>query len=43
MGFPRRRFLPERMALNLTGEKTPLTPKDEVKFSVWVLPVWCAC
>ncbi|MCJ8677486.1 alpha2-macroglobulin, partial [Escherichia coli] len=27
-------FMPERMALNLTGEKTPLTPKDEVKFSV---------
>lgn len=27
-------FMPERMALNLTGEKTPLTPNDEVKFSV---------
>lgn len=27
-------FMPERMALNLTGEKTPLTPKDAVKFSV---------
>ena len=27
-------FMPERMALNLTGKKTPLTPKDEVKFSV---------
>ncbi len=27
-------FMPERMALNLTGEKTPLTPKDEVRFSV---------
>lgn len=27
-------FMPERMALNLTYEKTPLTPKDEVKFSV---------
>lgn len=27
-------FMPERMALNLTGEKTPLMPKDEVKFSV---------
>ncbi|MEI6945527.1 alpha-2-macroglobulin family protein, partial [Escherichia coli] len=27
-------FMPERMALNLTGEKTPLTPKDEVRFSL---------
>lgn len=27
-------FMPERMALNLTGEKTPLTPNEEVKFSV---------
>ncbi|MGE9184274.1 alpha2-macroglobulin, partial [Escherichia coli] len=27
-------FMPERMALNLAGEKTPLMPKDEVKFSV---------
>ncbi len=33
-------FMPERMALNLTGEKTPLTPKDEVKFSV---VGWCTC
>ncbi|XNM60292.1 hypothetical protein ACLK1T_20775 [Escherichia coli] len=34
VGFPHRKFMPERMALNLTGEKTPLTPKDEVKVSV---------
>ncbi|EHP5086663.1 alpha-2-macroglobulin family protein [Salmonella enterica] len=27
-------FMPERMALNLTAQKTPLAPADEVKFSV---------
>jgi Large extracellular alpha-helical protein len=27
-------FMPERLALNLTAEKTPLTPKDDVKFGV---------
>ncbi|EGB2359262.1 alpha-2-macroglobulin family protein [Salmonella enterica] len=26
-------FMPERMALNLTAQKTPLAPADEVKFS----------
>ncbi|VDY39591.1 lipoprotein [Salmonella enterica subsp. enterica serovar Daytona] len=26
--------MPERMALNLTAQKTPLAPADEVKFSV---------
>ncbi|MBZ4069690.1 alpha-2-macroglobulin family protein [Escherichia fergusonii] len=27
-------FMPERMALNLTGKKKPLSPKESVKFSV---------
>ena len=27
-------FMPERMALNLTGQKTPLSPSDKVTFSV---------
>ncbi|POT60052.1 hypothetical protein C3432_04965 [Citrobacter amalonaticus] len=27
-------FMPERMALNLSGQKTPLAPSDEVKFSI---------
>ncbi|KFC06633.1 alpha-2-macroglobulin [Trabulsiella guamensis ATCC 49490] len=27
-------FMPERMALNLTPQKTPLSPADEVKFEV---------
>lgn len=27
-------FMPERLALNLSAEKTPLTPKDDVKFGV---------
>lgn len=27
-------FMPERMALNLTSQKMPLAPSDEVKFSV---------
>lgn len=27
-------FMPERMALNLTAQKTPIAPTDEVKFSV---------
>ncbi|MCJ8062950.1 hypothetical protein MU458_16325, partial [Staphylococcus aureus] len=27
-------FMPERMALNLTAQKTPPAPADEVKFSV---------
>ncbi|MET6678789.1 alpha-2-macroglobulin family protein [Citrobacter amalonaticus] len=27
-------FMPERMALNLTSQKTPLSPSDKVKFSV---------
>ena len=27
-------FMPERMALNITGQKTPLSPSDKVRFSV---------
>ncbi|MEO3991732.1 alpha-2-macroglobulin family protein [Pseudocitrobacter cyperus] len=27
-------FMPERLALNLNAEKTPLAPKDDVKFAV---------
>lgn len=27
-------FMPERMALNLTADKTPIAPADDVKFSV---------
>ncbi|MBR7448561.1 alpha-2-macroglobulin family protein, partial [Klebsiella pneumoniae] len=27
-------FMPERMALNLTGQKTPVPPQDNVDFNV---------